>query len=247
MAAEREHRPRRLLQPFDWALTGPVRGLRGDIQELLLFPIVRLFARLKIEGDEHLKEHEGPLVVVSNHTSHFDCPVILAALPRRIRHRTIVAAASDYFYKVGALGALTSLALGTVPFERHQGARDSLDKLKEGIRRGWSVLIFPEGTRSGTGRMGHFKRGAAFLCVDAKCAALPVFLEGSYDIMPKGASFPRPGRVLVRFGPPIGPRPEDDYDSFTSRIHDAIVALGATEDSDDPTPDTPEGFAGTGQ
>jgi 1-acyl-sn-glycerol-3-phosphate acyltransferase len=227
MRTQRRRPPRRLLQPFDWALSGPVRGLRGDIQELLLFPFVRLFARTKIEGADNLEGIEGPVVVVSNHTSHLDCPVILACLPRRIRHKTIVAAAADYFYKVGALGALTSLALGTVPFSRHEGSRESLEGLKEGLRRGWSILVFPEGTRSATGKMGHFKRGAAFLCVDAKCAALPVFLEGPYDIMPKGASFPKRGRVLVRFGPPVGPKPQDDYDSFTRRIHDAVVALGA--------------------
>lgn len=223
----RKQRRRRLLEPFDWALTSPVRGLRGDIQDLVLFPFVKLFARTRVEGVEHLEGIRGPVVVVSNHTSHLDCPVILASLPRRIRHKTIVAAAADYFYKVGALGALTSLALGTVPFSRHEGSRESLDGLKEGLRRGWSILVFPEGTRSATGKMGHFKRGAAYLCVDAKCAALPVYLEGAYDIMPKGASFPKRGRVLARFGLPIGPRPQDDYDSFTQRIHDAVVALGA--------------------
>lgn len=227
MREERKRRPRRLLQPFDWALTSPARGLRMDIQDLVLFPILRLFARVKLEGDENLKGADGPVVIVSNHTSHFDCPVILASLPRRIRNRTIVAAASDYFYKVGALGALTSLALATVPFSRQEGSRDSLETLKEGIRRGWSVLIFPEGTRSATGQMGEFKKGAAFLCVDAKCAALPIFLKGSYEIMPKGSTFPKPGKVLVRFGPHVAPRPDDDYDSFTTRIEDAVVALGA--------------------
>lgn len=229
MREKRKRRPRRLLQPFDWALTGPARGLRMDIQDLVLFPILRLFARVKLEGEENLKGADGPVVIVSNHTSHFDCPVILASLPRRIRHRTIVAAASDYFYKVSAFGALTSLALATVPFSRQEGARDSLETLKEGIRRGWSVLIFPEGTRSATGRMGEFKKGAAFLCVDAKCAALPILLKGSYEIMPKGSSFPKRGKVLVRFGPHIAPRPDDDYDSFTTRIEDAVVALGADQ------------------
>lgn len=224
---ERVVRPRRLVEPFDWALTGPARSVRLDLQELILFPIVRLFGRLRIEGEYHLKDVDGPVVVISNHTSHFDCPVILASLPRRIRHKTIVAAAADYFYKVGVLGALTSLALGTVPFERHEGSRGSLDKLKEGIHRGWSVLIFPEGTRSESGRMSHFKKGAAYLCVDTRCAALPIYLQGTHDVLPKGASFPKRGRILVRFGPPIGPNPDDGYDSFTQRMHDAIVALGA--------------------
>jgi 1-acyl-sn-glycerol-3-phosphate acyltransferase len=216
----------RLVKPFDWSLRSPIRGLRGDLQELVLFPILRLFARMKIEKSDVVEKARGPFVIVSNHTSHFDAPVILAALPYRIRHRTIVAAAADYFYKFAPLGALTSLALGTIPFERHEGSRESLDRCKEGIRRGWSVLIFPEGTRSRSGEMREFKPGAAYLCVDTRCAALPVHLEGLRDVMPKGKWLPRRGRVSVKFGEPLGPHPDDDYRSFTTRIHDAVEQLG---------------------
>lgn len=225
--SDRTFLPKRLIEPFDWAFTGPARGLRSDLQEVLLFPIVKVFARIKTQGNDRIKHASGPLVIVANHTSHFDCPVILAALPWRIRHRTIVAAAADYFYKVRALGWLTSLALGTIPFERHEGSRESLESCKEGLRRGWSVLIFPEGGRSKDGKMGHFKKGAAYLCVDARTAALPVFLEGTHEVLPKGASFPRPGRVVVRFGEPLGPSAHDDYASFTSRLEQALAALAA--------------------
>ena len=137
----------------------------------------------------------------------------------------MVAAAADYFYKVAAVGALAELALGTIPFERHEGSRESLERCKEGLRRGWSVLIFPEGSRSKTGDLGEFKLGAAYLCVDVNCAAVPIHLEGAYAILPKGASFPKHGKVKVKFGPPVGPKPTDDYQSFTTRIHDAIAAL----------------------
>lgn len=219
-------RPRRVLAPLDWALTGPVRGLRGDLQELLLFPLVRRFAKIRVRGEHNLATG-GPFVFVSNHTSHFDCPIILAALPHEIRARTIVAAAADYFYKIPAIGALTSLALGTIPFERHEGSRESLERCKEGLRRGWSVLIFPEGSRSKTGMIGHFKKGAAYLSVDAPCSAVPIFLQGAYEIMPKGSSVPRPGKVTVTFGPPVLPRTDDDYDTFTSRLEVAVADLSA--------------------
>ncbi|MCA1838852.1 MAG: lysophospholipid acyltransferase family protein [Actinomycetota bacterium] len=221
------HIPQRLFQPYDWAHTGPVRGLRSDIQQTLLFPLVRWFARLDVRGKRNLNQVEGPVVLVSNHTSHLDCPVILAALPFRLRQKTMVAAAADYFYKVAAVGALTSLALGTIPFERHEGSRESLERCKEGLRRGWSVLLFPEGSRSKTGELGDFKLGASYMCVDVRCAAVPIFLQGAYDIFPKGATFPRHGDVTVRFGKPVGPTPADDYVSFNQRLHDAIVELGA--------------------
>ncbi|MGH9197430.1 MAG: lysophospholipid acyltransferase family protein, partial [Acidimicrobiia bacterium] len=165
---------------------------------------------------------------------HLDCPVILAALPHRIRHRTIVAAAADYFYKVKTIGALTSLALGTIPFERHEGSRESLERCKEGLRRGWSVLLFPEGGRQSDGKIGQFKKGAAFLCVDAKCAGLPIYLRGTSDLMPKGSFFPRPGEVTVRFGKPVGVRPDDDYDSMTNRLQQALEALGSEAEKQTP-------------
>lgn len=192
----------------------------------MLFPLVRTFARIRVEGGDLLKDLQGPFVIVANHSSHFDCPVILAALPHRIRHRTIVAAAADYFYKVQALGALTSLALGTVPFERHDSARESLGRLKEALLRGWSVLIFPEGTRSASGTLGKFRLGASYLSVDTKTAALPTHIEGAYDILPKGRRWPRRGPVRVRFGAPVGPRPDDDYQTFTKRLRRVVAELG---------------------
>ncbi|HVF12524.1 MAG TPA: lysophospholipid acyltransferase family protein [Actinomycetota bacterium] len=223
-------RPRWVVEPFDWSLSGPARGIRNDLQEILLFPIVRSFSRMEIIGAENLNDEDGPCVIVANHTSHFDCPLILACLPHHIRHKTIVAAAADYFFKVQAVGAMASLALGAIPFHRHEGSRESLEKLKEGIRRGWSVLIFPEGSRSQSGRLGHFKQGAAYLCVDTRCRAVPIYIEGAYDILPKGASFPRPGRVKATIGRPIGPTPSDDYESFTERLHEAVTALGVKDE-----------------
>lgn len=224
---ERTYRPRRLVEPFDWSMSGPVRGLRSDLQELVLFPIVRAFARIDCRGKEHLKEVRGPVVLVSNHTSHFDCPVILTALPHRIRQRTIVAAAADYFYKVRMLGALTSLALGTIPFERHEDSQAGLERCKEGLRRGWNVLIFPEGTRSTTGGLAAFRRGAAHLCLETKCAAVPIHIRGAHNIMPKGATMPKPGRVEVRFGALVHPEPGNDPEALTKRLHDAVAALEA--------------------
>lgn len=215
------------MTPLDWSLSGPIRGLRGDLQELILFPILRWFAKIEVIDRQYAESKRGPFVLVSNHTSHFDAPLILAALPHRLRQRTIIAAAADYFYKVQALGALASLAIGTVPFDREEGSRDSLDRCKEGIRRGWSVLLFPEGTRSRSGELGEFKKGAAYMSIDCHCSALPIRIEGAYDILPKGASFPRSGKVKVRFGPPLGPRPDDDYDSFTARLREAVNSLAS--------------------
>lgn len=214
-----------VLKPYDWALRGPFRGLRNDLQQLLLFPFVRWFARIKVEGKEHLKDLGGPVVIISNHSSHLDCPVILAALPNQVRQRTLVAAAADYFYKTKTLGFLTSLAVGAIPFQRHEGARESLENCKEALRRGWSVLIFPEGTRSKTGELGEFRPGASFLALDSMSATLPVRIVGAHDLMPKGRFLPRKGRVTVRFGPPVGVKPGETYEQYTERLWQAVANL----------------------
>jgi 1-acyl-sn-glycerol-3-phosphate acyltransferase len=224
----RRRRQARLVTPLDWALTAPARSVRSDLQDLLLLPVTRYFAKLRTEGREHLERLDGPVVLVANHTSHLDCPVILSALPRRVRRRTIVAAAADYFWRIKALGAITSLVLGTVPFKRREGSRQSIEGLKEGVRRGWSVLMFPEGSRSHTGKLGRFKQGAAFICLDTHSAAVPIYIEGAHLLMPKGSPMPKQGEVLVRFGRPVKPAPNDDYASFTRRMEDAILELAGT-------------------
>ena len=102
---------------------------------------------------------------MANHASHIDTPVILAALPRRLRKRTAVAAAADYFYLNRLIAAAVSLVFNTVPMDRDGGwlgkqATEHLDRL---LDQGWNLLLYPEGTRSRNGGPGRVRRGAAVL------------------------------------------------------------------------------------
>ena len=107
-----------------------------------------------------------------------------------------MAAAADYFYSSAAKGAAASLTLGTVPFVRSGGSsRESLQFLKDLVGGGWSVLIFPSGTR-GTGASG-FKKGFAYVAVDKQIPVVPIYLHGLDQVMPKGAWLPLPGGVAV--------------------------------------------------
>ena len=90
---------------------------------------------------------KGPVIMVANHASHMDTPVILSALPRRLRKRTAVAAAADYFYRNRFVAAAVSLFFNTVPVERSGGRRlvkdgSHLDSL---LDDGWNLLLYPEG------------------------------------------------------------------------------------------------------
>jgi 1-acyl-sn-glycerol-3-phosphate acyltransferase len=206
-----------------WARTPPARLVRGAVQAGLLVPLLRFISPFNVIGRRNLNSLKGPAVFVANHQSHFDAPICLAALGPRVRQRLVIAAAADYFYSNQVKGVAASLALGTVPFVRQGGSsRESLQMLKDLIDQGWSVLIFPSGTR---GKAGPFKKGFAYLAVDAQVPVVPMYLHGLERVMPKGSFVPLPGGVAVAIGPPIPPG--KDYNDLVRRAEAGVAEAGA--------------------
>jgi 1-acyl-sn-glycerol-3-phosphate acyltransferase len=206
---------------YAWARTPPARLVRGAVQYGALVPILRFISPFTVIGKRNLAQLKGPAVFVANHQSHFDAPVCLAALGGRIRRRLVVAAAADYFSSNALKGKAASLALGTVPFVRQGGgSRESLQMLKDLAKSGWSVLIFPSGTR-GTGASG-FKKGFAYIAVDAQVPVVPMYLHGLDQVMPKGSFLPLPGGVVIGIGPPIPPG--DDYNELVRKAEAGVAA-----------------------
>ncbi|HVF06160.1 MAG TPA: lysophospholipid acyltransferase family protein [Frankiaceae bacterium] len=212
---------------------GPLARLaRRVLQRLVLIPVVSFLTPVAVRGREHL-HGLGPAVYVANHQSHVDTPVCLVALGGRVRKRLAVAAAADYFYSSRLKGALVSLMLGTVPFVRRDGSsRVSLELLKRLLGEGWSVLLFPSGTRGGPDDV-DLKPGFAYVAVDAGVPVVPLFLAGPDYVMPKGSHLPLPGGICVHVGEPI--EPGTDYDDLVTRTRAAFDALhdGATPDRKD--------------
>jgi 1-acyl-sn-glycerol-3-phosphate acyltransferase len=218
--SSRSRRPR--FPTYSWARTPPARLVRSGIQYGALVPLLKVIAPFTVIGRRNLAKLKGPAVYVANHQSHFDAPVCLAALGGRVRRRLVVAAAADYFYSSALKGTAASLALGTVPFVRSGGSsRESLQLLKDLVGDGWSVLIFPSGTR-GTGASG-FKKGFAYLAIDAKVPVVPLYLHGLEQVMPKGSFVPLPGGVVVGIGPPIPPG--DDYNELVKKAEAGVAEV----------------------
>jgi long-chain acyl-CoA synthetase len=187
-----------------WPLTIPCRFIRRGAHSCCLFPILRALAHPVVRGRENLESLTGPVLIAANHNSHLDSLTVFYALPARFRSRLAVAAADDYFFQNSVLAWMTCLFMNGFPFAREGNIRTSLEYCGRLLDQGWSILIYPEGTRSPTGEMAPFKPGVGLLSVELGVSILPVRLLGLERILPKGRTIPRRGgNVQVHIGKPL--------------------------------------------
>jgi 1-acyl-sn-glycerol-3-phosphate acyltransferase len=217
---------------LSWARQEPVRSIRFLIQRGLMMPFTEVMTHPKVEGSEWVTDLERPALLVSNHVSHADTPLLLHALSDRVRERTAVAAAADYFYKRPWLGRVVSLWLNTFPFARTGGAQEVLHSSSELLRSGWNLLVYPEGTRSPDGRLGDFKPGIGHLAKETRAPVIPMHVRGSHRVMPKGQKLPLPAPVTIRIGRPLEPGKDEPSRDFAARVEGAVRELAAG--SEDP-------------
>lgn len=210
--------------PTAWARTPAIRALREVVQVAGLTPLTHSQVSLDVHGLEELRAFDTPAIIVANHSSHLDTAVLLSSLPAWRRRRTAVAAAADYFFDTWWRAGGSAIAFNTFPIERGHGKLATPGDL---LADGWSVIVYPEGTRSPDGFMGRFKLGAAWLAVQNQVPVIPVGLRGTYAAMPRGSSWPVRGRprVSVRYGPPLLPAPGETVRELAPRISAAVRAL----------------------
>ena len=217
-----------------WAATGEVgdqRWLREPgpslareaAQQAVLFPLTRFFAKPTIIGADDLMHVPQPAVIAPNHGSDIDTPLILAALPRPWRARTVVGAASDRFYRRRRYAVLTGFWINTFPFDR-SGELRGLADAAELLREGHNVLLYPQGTRS-SGTVEGFRTGVARLCTVTQVPLVPVHVAGTSLIMPKDRFITQRGRTTVTFGHPLFPEPGEQPRELMERSMLAIADL----------------------
>ena len=229
-------------EPVDfpsWNRTWPVAIVRRLSLASWILPLARVFAHLHISGVDHLRHLEGPVVFASNHQSHMDVPVILAALPGRWRARTAPAMQKEFFkahffpqghsWQTRArntlLYYLAAFYFNAFPLpQREAGARQTLQYIGELTGDGWSILIFPEGERADSGRMRPFRGGIGMIGARLGIPVVPVRIEGVDRVLHPTWRMARPGRVDVRFGAPLQLR-GDDYAALAKQVEDAVRAL----------------------
>jgi 1-acyl-sn-glycerol-3-phosphate acyltransferase len=192
-----------VVEPYRWALSWWARLYRTALRPFDVLIHVKRFCRpFTVEGRENLKGVNGPLVIIANHTSHFDTAAALSVLPRRVWNRTAIVAAADRIYREKRKGMLFSLRYNAFPITRG-GGRQALAYAEWLLHNKWSILIFPEGKRSRTGDLLPFHVGPAFLALEAGVPVLPIYIEGALHILPPGQKFARPAPVKVHIGKPL--------------------------------------------
>jgi len=158
---------------------------------------------LDAEGQENLPE-DRPFILAANHASHLDAGAVLRALGQRARELRVVAA-DDYFFDTPFKAGFFSSLLNAIPFDRYGNWETGLATCREALLAGHPLLIFPEGTRSTTGRLQEFKAGVGRLALEMKVPIVPTRIDGTHRALPKGSRLPRRHRLRVRFGRPLDP------------------------------------------
>lgn len=207
--------------------TSPVQaGARFVAQRLMLKPLIWSLTTVTVLGRERLADLSGPYVVVSNHASHLDAPLIIGALPPRLSRYLAANAAADYFFDVWWRKPLTALFFNAFPVDR-SGLRGRASVATALLDQGVPLLIFPEGGRSVTGEMGAFKPGAAALCRSRRVPCLPVAIVGANAAMPRGTNWPERGRppVYLMFGEPLVAEDGESVMDYSDRIAKEVRQL----------------------
>lgn len=220
------------LPVYGWLLTAtPVCGLAAGTAaafeggERLYWPISRVWGRgmLKSAGVHHVRsrgldklEHAGACLLMSNHESHLDPPLLIAESSRTLSFLT----KKELFHF--PIFGWAMKRIGHIPIDRGQreSAQASIEAAAAMVREGRAVMVFPEGTRSRTDDLLPFKKGGFVLAIKSGAPIFPIGLAGTRQILP-------PGFVIRKHGGPIAVVVGDPIDTrdYTLETKDALMAL----------------------
>ncbi len=138
---------------------------------------------------------EGGALVLSNHQSHLDPPLLGLSCPRPMGFL-----ARQTLFSTPLMEFLMSVH-GAFPIDREGSGLAGIKETLRRLKRGEMVVIFPEGTRTSDGEIAPFKPGFTALARRGKVPILPVAIEGAHGVWPRGGAFPGPGTIQLHFGP----------------------------------------------
>lgn len=176
--------------------------------------MIRLLAalslRVEVQGREHVPD-SGRVLICANHISNYDPPLLGSSLTRSAYYL-----AKDELFHPWPMGAYMR-SVHCIPVARGRADRGALEQALTYLRNDEALVVFPEGTRSRTGELGEFQRGAAFLARRTGAPIVPVGIQGPYGWR---------RRVVIRFGPSFTlPKSGGGSQADIDLIRTAIVQL----------------------
>jgi long-chain acyl-CoA synthetase len=220
-----------------WPWWPIIYRVRVAFLEGIMRPLVRLLLKPRIAPRAALTR---PSLLIANHLTAFDVPVILYALNSNDRAHVAIAMAGQLLtgWRRGKAerhrlaSFLTPLAYWLVsalfnvfPLPRGAGLRQSFAHAGEAMDRGYHVLVFPEGHRSQDGRLQPFEPGIGLLAQESQVPVQPILVEGLKPV--SGKRWLKRGTVAVRLGKPLMMEPGEEPQSFRRRLEAAVAALEA--------------------
>lgn len=235
-----------------WPWSLPVRALRVIFQEAVMRPLVWLLAAPKVFRGE-IRKPDQPVLLIANHVTTYDAPLVLYALPASMRRRVAVAmsgemlddwrhgrnfpaAPGNWFMNLLAPIAywLVTALFNVFPLPRSVGFRRSFEHAGEAMDRGYNVLVFPEGHRSADGKLQPFRPGIALLAQESKAQIVPVALKGLGElkrlnignhIEDQERRWFRSGTLQIHVGEPLTLDLQQPPEQLAQALHDALARL----------------------
>jgi len=224
-----------------WPWRALFRWLRVAFVEALMRPLVWLLAAPRVVAGEQ-PQAAAPLLIVANHVTTFDVPLIEYALPGRMRRRIAVAMSgemlNDYLHfrnpernnrPISLFGPITYLLLTALfnvfPLARRRDFQASFAHAGKAMDRGFNVLVFPEGTRSAEGQLASFRGGIGLLARQSGAAVLPVGIRGLGELKAGKKGWFRSGSIEIHLGQPMRFAPEETEQAIAARLRAEVQRL----------------------
>ncbi len=193
--------------------------------------LVKIMRRVSWEtsGRQQIAGIDGPVIFASNHQSHVDTHVIMHTLPSRLRKTTAVAAAYDHFAnrdgtsnKKQLIQFLVAALWHAFGIERIGSPLRSIRTMLDLMLRGWSIVIYPEGTRSRSGEIATFKGGLSIIAKKSGAPVIPICIQGGRNVLPEATYIPRSGVIQISYGKPLHFREDESSAEFITRVEAAV-------------------------
>lgn len=185
--------------------------------------VFKTYIQLRVVGNSYHEIYKKypKLLIISNHASHLDATSIAASIPKRYWLNLYIAAAKDYFFSNPFFTFFSQHCLGAIPIDRKDRKGEAINlilKMLTELDRMW-LIIFPEGTRSKSGKIQEFKRGVSIFSERTQTPILFLYIDGNARLMPKGRAWARPGKLVVHVGPVHPPGPiEVVYEAYKNWV-----------------------------